>query len=324
MAKLEIPSAKLVIDLTRGNLKVAMASAEATNPHALWMVPYDQIRIIPGFNTRIRTPAYEARVEWLTNSIMENGFYQNCPLTGFVAREDGKDVIYLTGGHRRHEAAGRAIKLGAPIEALPMVMKPKGTSMIDLSIELDTENESDPLTPMEKAINIKRLIGYGLDEATIAKRLGYTSKYVSDLLTLVAAPKVVQDMIALGQVSSTLALHTLNEHGSQAANVLKEAIKEAEATGKTKATGKHVKKATAASKPPKPKWPKEINATDVLADAAACGFPSNRDNVIEGIDERLIKLAATLYARVGVEVFMEEPAPQETPADGPDDPADDL
>ena len=144
---------------------------------------------------------------------------------------------------------------------------------------------------------------------------------MSDLLTLVAAPKVVQDMIALGQVSSTLALHTINEHGSQAASVLKEAIKEAEATGKTKATGKHVKKATAASKPPKPKWPKEINAADVLSDAVACGFHYQQSELAAEIEENLLKLAATLYARVGVEVFKDEPEPV---TEAETDPADDL
>lgn len=321
MPKLEIPSAEFNTELVRGNLKAAMAAAGAANPHALWTVPVSQIRVIPGFNVRISTPEYEAHVEWLTNSIIENGYDQDKPLAGFVAREDDSDVIYLTDGHTRFKAVERAIERGHPIEALPIVVKPKGTSMEDLNVALVTANSGRALTPIETAVVVKRLVGYGLDEATIAKRLGFTLKYVSDLLTLVAAPKPIRDMIVSGKVSSTLALQTLNKHGAEATAVLKEAVKNAEASGKTKATGKHVKK----DKPAKPKWPKEIHAADVLADAIKCGFHYKESELSAEIEENLLSFAATLLARVGVEVFKEEPVPQEAPADAAEpDPADDL
>jgi len=318
MAKLEMPSTEFSMELTRGNLKAAMAAADATNPHALWQVPYDKIRIMPGFNARIRTPEYEAHIEWITNSIIENGFYQNEPIAGFVARENDEEIVYLTAGHTRYEAAGRAIKSGAPLETLPMVIKPKGTSMEDLTVALITENSGRPLTPMESAIVVKRLVGYGLDEERIAKRLGYTPKYVGDLLVLVDAPKPVRDMIATGRISSTLALQTIAKHGPKAVEKLKEAVAKAEASGKKKATGKHVDNSTP-SVPKKPKTPKEINAGEVLAIAVTCGLPSNRDNVIENVDEKLLTFAATLLSRFGVSVYKEEPAEAtsgEDPAEG--------
>lgn len=313
MAKLEIPSTEFATELTRGNLKAAMAAADATNPHALWQVPYGKIRVMPGFNARIRTPEYEAHVEWVTNSILENGFYQNEPLAGFVAREGDEEVIYLTAGHTRYEASGRAIERGAPIETLPMVIKPKGTSMEDLTVALVTENSGRPLTPMESAIVVKRLLGYGLDEERIAKRLGYTTKYVGDLLVLIEAPKPVRDMIATGRISSTLALQTIAKHGAKAAEKLKEAVAKAEASGKKKATGKHVDSGNAAA-PRKAKVAKEISAADVFADAVACGLVVDPDEVLE-MNDSVLRFAATLLSRFGVEVYKEEPAGDD-PAEG--------
>lgn len=236
-----IPSSDFNVELERGNLKGAMAEAGATNPHALWSVPYDQIRVIDGFNPRVRRPDYEAHLEYLTQSIMENGYYQDKPLAGYVAKdEDGNNVIYLTDGHTRHEAAGRAIARGAPIETLPVVVKPRGTSMTDLTIALVTSNEGRPFTPYEKAVTIKRLVSYGLSIPTIANRLSMTTKYVNDLLMLIEAPKEVQELVASDRVSSTLAIRELTKHGAKAAARLKQAVAKAESSGKGKATAKHV------------------------------------------------------------------------------------
>jgi ParB-like chromosome segregation protein Spo0J len=315
MAKLEIPPAEFATELVRGNLKAAMASAGATNPHALWKVPLDKIRVIPGFNTRIHTPEYEAHIEWLTNSILENGYDEDKPLAGYVVKEDDGDVIYLTDGHSRNLAVARANERGAQIETLPIVVKPKGTSMEDLTVALVTSNSGRPLTPYETAIVVKRLVGYGLDEPTIAKRLGFTQKYVNDLLTLVAAPKAVRDMIVAGKIAPTLAINMLTKHGAKAVEKLKAAVEKAEASGKKKATAKHVEKDKTAkpksAKAAKPESPKSIDAADVLADAEKCGFATGSAD----LDDKLLSLAATLYARVGVDVYKTAP-PEADPADG--------
>lgn len=238
---LHIPASDFNVELERGNLKGAMADAGATNPHALWSVPYSQLRVIDGFNARVRTPEYEAHLEALTQSIIENGFYQDKPLAGYVAKgDDGENLIFLTEGHTRYEAVGRAIERGTPIETIPVVVKPRGTSMVDLTVVLATSNEGRPFTPYEKAVVVKRLIGYGLDVPTIGKRLAMTTKYVNDLLTLIEAPKDVQEMVASGKVSPTLAIQELNKHGTKAKDRLKAAVAKAEGSGKGKATAKHL------------------------------------------------------------------------------------
>ena len=177
------PTTDLVIDtLVPGSVKAAMKEVGASSSD-LWMVPYKDIRVIEGFNVRVRNAEYEAHLHSIRDSILANGFYRDKPLEGYVAKEDGTNVIYITGGHTRYEAAGLAIEAGAAIEALPIIVKPAGTSQEDLTVALVTGNSGRPLTPIETAIVIKRLLGFGLDEKQIAQRLGYGKKYVEDLLS---------------------------------------------------------------------------------------------------------------------------------------------
>lgn len=232
------PTTDLVIDnLVPGSVKAAMKEVGASSSD-LWMVPYSNIRTIPGFNVRVRNAEYEAHVKSIKDSIKANGFYRDKPLEGYVAKEDGENVIYITGGHTRHEAAGLAIEEGAPIEALPVIVKPAGTSQEDLTVALVTGNSGRPLTPIETAIVIKRLVGFGLDEKTIARRLGYGKKYVEDLLSLLSAPAAVRKMVEQGKVSATLAISELKKDPKEAAKKLTEAAKVVEASGKTKVTKK--------------------------------------------------------------------------------------
>ena len=59
---------------------------------------------------------------------MTCGFYPDKPLTGFVALEDGEEVIYVTGCHRRHEGVLLAIEEGADVPTAPVVIKPAAPS----------------------------------------------------------------------------------------------------------------------------------------------------------------------------------------------------
>ena len=59
-------------NLTAGNIKAAMKEVGAVSAD-LWQVKPDRLRVLPDFNARDRTEAYEARVRWIANSIKENG-----------------------------------------------------------------------------------------------------------------------------------------------------------------------------------------------------------------------------------------------------------
>lgn len=103
------------LELFPGAVKQAMASSHAKS-RDLWQVPVANIRIIDGFNVRIRDAKYDEKIDELAKSILAEGFYQDKPLAGYVAKENGENVIFVTDGHRRYEATLKAITAGAQIE----------------------------------------------------------------------------------------------------------------------------------------------------------------------------------------------------------------
>lgn len=162
------------IELAPGNVKAAMREASAASSD-LWMVPLENIRVLAGFNVRTDNDEYQQHIASIASSIISNGYRKDKPLTGYVAKEDGKDFIYITDGHSRLAAVHQANRLGAEIKVLPVVTTPAGTSMVDLAVGLVVSNSGKQLTPLEKAEVCKRLIGYGLEVPEIAKRLGFTA-----------------------------------------------------------------------------------------------------------------------------------------------------
>ncbi len=223
--------------LVPGNLK---AATEGMKSRDLWQVPYEDLYIIPGYNVRERTPEYLAHLEWLTDQMVENGYDQTQPMTGFVMKVEGRDRVGVLAGHSRHEAIGRARERGRDIKFVPVVTTPRGTSNEDLIVHLVTSNQGKPLTPYEVGTVCKRLIAEGLELSMIAKRLGISGTYVSDLLGLHEAPADVREMVRSGKISATLAIETLKQHGGEASKVLGEAAEVAAAQGKTRVSAKHV------------------------------------------------------------------------------------
>ena len=225
------------------NVKEAMKTFHAGRGQDTYQIDPRQVKFMEGFNPRTDRPEYEAYIEQLTQSIMANGYYQDKPISVFIAVEDGVEVIYATEGHTRTKAVLRAMERGWAGETIPAVVKPRGTTMEDLHFATITTAEGLALTPYEIGIKCKHLVDCGVDIKVIAKRINKTAPYINDLLDLVAAPKVIRDMVSSGQVAATAAVKELKAHGPKAVVVLQEAMKVATAAGKTKVTGKHIAKA---------------------------------------------------------------------------------
>lgn len=225
------------IELSAGNVKAAMRGASSRD---LWQVPIADLHVIDGFNVRADGAEHAEHLAGLVDSILANGFYQSKPLSGYVAQERGKEVIYVTDGHCRLEAAAEAIRRGAEIKTLPVVVVPRGTSLEDLTVGLVTNNSGKPLSQYEVGVVCKRLVGYGWDEATIAKRLCMNVQRVCDLLSLVGASAAVRRLVTDGVVSASQAIDTLKRHGEGAAQKLQAGADRARAKGKKKATRKHI------------------------------------------------------------------------------------
>jgi ParB/RepB/Spo0J family partition protein len=287
--------------LVQGDALAAMKEAGAKRA-GTFNLDVEEIAVLPDFNPRVTgTADYEDHINALTNSIIANGFLPGKPLTVFPAEETQEDgskitVFYVVDGHSRLEAAKRAIAKGIEIATLPVSVTPAGTNLADVTAQTVINNNSTkPLSPIEVAIVVKRLMGYQMTPASIAARLGITERYISNLLVLAGAPAAVQEAVRSGKVSASLAVQELREHGDKAPARLKEATEKAVAAGKTKVTAKALPKAApkptaevkakvkakvekAAAKAPKAAKTASVNA------AVASGLPaSDKDFYREAI-----------------------------------------
>lgn len=274
------------LDLLSGSVKKAMDAAKSSD---LWMCPIDDIVIMEGFNARSETAQYKEKVEQLALSIQENGFYKAKPLSIFVGlNAEGKSVNYLYDGHRRYKAAKLAVSKGYELACLPCVTSPVGTSMEDLTIALVTMNDGEPLGPFEVAVVCNRLIKSGMEIDEIAKRLTLTPTYVKDLLSLMAAPRVIRNLVLDGTVAPTLAIATLKKHGAEASAVLQDGVEKAKAQGKTRVTGKTLAQNQAKPKTAKSSKPETLDRLQLATDWLA------RNADFAQADKRIFDLAGLL------------------------------
>lgn len=219
-------------------VKGVMKNVGATS-RDLWKVKPSEIHVMPGLNPRVQDEAYFQGLQELAEDMVANGYYEDKPLTGFLAIVEGKEQIVLGDGHRRLAAVQIAQKMGAPIETVPVVMKDKSQlSMADLTKSLLHSNEGKPFTVYEKAVLAKRFKSYGWEDARIAKEMRVTPAFVGQILTLASAPIDVQNLVKTGVISATHAIETLKAKGEQAEVVIKEAVAKAAKQGKGKVTAK--------------------------------------------------------------------------------------
>jgi len=242
----------ILSDPIAGNTKAAMKAAGAGSSD-LWFVPVGELHVDPSFNVRDHDDSYNAHVQWLVNQISLHGYDRSKPMTGYVLKQDGQDVVYITDGHTRLKAVQQAIENGIAIEKVPVIITPNGTSALDLVASLVTANSGRPLTPLETGKVFKRMMTMGLDEGEVAARLNCSKAHVVATLSLLAAPAAVRDLVATGKVSATLATDAIKQHGGKAAAKLQEAVTTAESKGKKRATASDVKGH-------KPKMPKPVES----------------------------------------------------------------
>ena len=234
--------------ITAGSKDKAIKAIEASSNRSLFAVSPDKLTVLPDFNVRVKNADYSAKVREIADSIKANGFYSHKPIVVITIKQDGQDILAVTDGHTRLDAVALAKSEGFPIEQVFVSVASAGTTLEDITVGLVTNNSGRQLEPMALGIVCKRLIGYGLDNSTIAKRLAFTPAYVGQLLQLVGAEKAIRDLVNDGKISATLAVQTMNAEGEKAAEVLQEAVQTAKESGKGKATAKHVKRSNPAPK----------------------------------------------------------------------------
>jgi hypothetical protein len=226
VADTTFPEVKFETPLEQGDVTAAATAVEAKRSDMI-MAPIGSIHPLANFNVRVHDAAYEEHVEDIKKSIMKNGFFRHSPLKVFVNREGDQNLFMLVGGYTRFEAAKRAVAEGYSIERLPVVAARKGTTMIDLMIGLDKDNDGKPLSPYERSVVIKRLGDLGVDEDEIAERMNITKQWLGDLLVLQGAPREIHNMVQIGETSARLAIDLIKQHGA------KKAIEMLKASGAT-------------------------------------------------------------------------------------------
>ena len=225
--------------IVAGNTKAAMSSVDAKK-RDMYMVAPSALTIMGDFNVRVKNDAYHAAVREIADSIKANGFYSHKPFAVIIIKENGADVLAVYDGHTRYDGLNLAIAEGANVERVPVVVAPSGTTLEDITVGLVTNNSGRQLDPMGIAVVCKRLVGYGLDNTEIARKLAFTPGYVGNMLSLIGAPKQIRDMVTDGKVSASLAVITLRDHGEKAIEVLDAGLVQAVENGKTKVTAKNI------------------------------------------------------------------------------------
>lgn len=225
--------------LMAGSAKSFMKDTDSSS-RDLWQVDVELLEVMDGFNVRVKDDEYRAHIRRLANSMKEEGYFQDKPMAAFVSKEGETQHIYVTDGHCRLEAVKLAIKEGAEIVKVPVVVAQAGSSLEDLTVALVKANDGKLLRPLEIAIVCKRLSRFGWEPKEIARRLDFSVQYVDGLLLLIAAPTGLRKMVEDGAVSASTAIDTLREHGDKALEKLQAGLEAAKAKGKARVTGKHI------------------------------------------------------------------------------------
>lgn len=237
-----------------GVLKEAMKAAGASSGD-LWKLPFDELRIIEGFNLRVHTPQYQAKIEEYAELLADEGWLPQEPMKGLVQQsEEGKNLVYIFDGHTRllalplanKKRAARGLPLISDVTVIAIASKKEKSKepidMADLTVAMVRANMGNPHTAFELALACKRLAKAGVPNSAIAKRLSLSTEWVKSLLLLMAAPQELRERVAAEALTVTLAVQLLKEHGDDAADMVEEAAAEKEAQGKpVRLTRKNIK-----------------------------------------------------------------------------------
>ena len=187
---------------------------------AAFEVMLEDLHVLPDFNPRVKSDRLKEHIERLAQSMMEEGFMRDKPLTVIAAFKGKKPIFYLADGHCRYAAVMIAVSRGAPIQTVHVVVKDQSTTMEDLNVAVVRSNDSLPLSPIELAVVCKRLVNAGWSYAKIATKIGVTSVYVGQLMKIIGAPRAVRERVQRGTLSVGAALALLRKHGENVVDVV--------------------------------------------------------------------------------------------------------
>lgn len=188
-----LPFAELTADKI-GNRDIARKNS--TLGEQVIKIELSKILMRDGFNVRVDY----GDLDGLAYSILENG--QTVPGRVDVLA-DG--TFLLTDGHRRY----RALCLLADMGHEPMFKAIVNSTKIteeERILQMFTTQDNKPLAPHEIAELIKRLINLGHNQSGIAKKIGKTPAYVSQMLSYASESIIIKEHVTNGDINVSAVL----------------------------------------------------------------------------------------------------------------------
>lgn len=166
----------------------------------------EDINEIQDYNVRdMNSAETTAHIRSMADAIKAGGTSAFPPIT--IGQVDGK--IYVYSGYCRRRAFILAKNEGAPIKGILAVANTQSDE--DRTVDLLTSNNGLPLTPMEKAKAVKRLLMFSWTPAEVASRLGISISSVGNLIALLNAPTEIKQLVEDGRVSATTAIKEIRK-----------------------------------------------------------------------------------------------------------------
>lgn len=153
-----------------------------------------EIKVQTSFNPRENFD--EEKLEELKESIIENGV-----MVPLRVKLNADNQFILIDGERRLRATLKAIAEGHEIKAVPAIVERKTINEIDQLILALNTNTGEPLTALEEAKAIKRLLNYSLSISDISRKLGKSINVIRNRIALVDASPELQEEIKQGNIN---------------------------------------------------------------------------------------------------------------------------
>ena len=195
-------------------------------------VALNEIHEMEGFNPRdYNDPETQEHIRAFAESFAAGRYVPPIEVTVV----DGK--IYVVEGHCRRRGALMAVnELGVELGLLSAI-EIKGDDN-ERDARIVTAQSGKPISPLGLAKVYQRMINRGKTVAEIAEYVSKTQQHVRQVLDMHTMPEDVKALVRENKISASSALNFVNEHGTDAINIIKEGLALAEAKGKTRVTNK--------------------------------------------------------------------------------------
>lgn len=212
-----------------------MSEVNETKKTDILLVDPRNIIIVDGFNVRTDMGDIEA----MANSILELGL--QVPLMGKKVR--GEDKFELVDGHRRFKAIQFLLAKGHDVPYVKLTPF-TGNEEDRVLAMVTTGTGQKPLTELEQAEAIKRLINFHYKPEEIGRKIGKSVPHIYNMILLANATKKIKEIVERGEISGTTVVHIVRQTDNEKEQyaMIQEAIQNAKESGKKKATAKNVSK----------------------------------------------------------------------------------